>query len=118
VGKRRAVAKPRPVGISDAAWAEATLRAAVIRPVCTVPWVGRVVIAAAAQELGLRSVRVYALMVAFRSRPVTASLVWTCMPAARADPGSGGAENRPAAAKPTAGQRVGETATSGGGRDE
>lgn len=34
-------------------------RAAVIRPLCAVQWVGRVVIAAAVRELELRSVRVY-----------------------------------------------------------
>ena len=70
-----AVGRGRAAAVSDAAWAEAVRREAVIRPLCILSRVGQAAIGAAVRELGLSASRIYALMHAFRSRPVTASLV-------------------------------------------
>ena len=63
------------MAVSDEAWAEAVRREAVIRPLCAAPRVGRVAIALAVRDLGLSQSRIYALLEAFRVRPVTASLL-------------------------------------------
>ena len=63
------------MAVSDEAWAEAVRREAVIRPLCAARRVGRVAIALAVRDLGLSQSRIYALLQAFRVRPVTASLL-------------------------------------------
>jgi putative transposase len=75
-GKRRATGTSHAlIGIADAAWAEAVRREAVIRPLCAAARVGEVAIGAAARALGLSASRIYALINAFRLRPVTTSLL-------------------------------------------
>jgi len=63
------------LAVSDAAWAEAVRRAAVIRPLATAPRLGKAVMAAAARRLGLSTPRVYGLLRIFRNRPVTTTLL-------------------------------------------
>ena len=65
------------LAVSDAAWAEAVRRAAVIRPLAAAPRLGKAVIAAAARRLGLSTPRIYGLLRIFRSHPVTAALLPT-----------------------------------------
>jgi putative transposase len=72
----RAVAEARsPLEVSDAAWAEAVRRETVIRPLCAAARLGKAAVAAAVRDLGLSSARIYALVRAFRRRPMTTALV-------------------------------------------
>lgn len=72
----RATAEARSLhGVSDAAWAEAVRRETVIRPLCAAARLGKAAVAAAERDLGLSSSRIYALVRAFRRRPVTIALV-------------------------------------------
>lgn len=50
-------------------------REAVIRPLATVPRLGKPAVAAAARRLGLSTARVYSLLRVFRNQPVTAALL-------------------------------------------
>jgi putative transposase len=63
--------------VSDAAWAEAVRREAVIRPLAAASQLGKVAVTVAARDLGLSAPRVYGLLRAFRRQPVTASLLPT-----------------------------------------
>ena len=73
---RRAAAEGRsPLEVPDAAWAEAVRRETVIRPLCAAVRLGNAAVAAAVRDLGLSAARVYALVRAFRERPVTTALV-------------------------------------------
>ena len=65
------------LAVSDAAWAEAVRRAAVIRPLAAAPRLGKAMMAAAARRLGLSTPRVYGLVRVFRNHPVTAALLPT-----------------------------------------
>ena len=60
---------------SEAEWAEAVRREAVIRPLVNEPRLRRVDVQAAAESLGLSVPRIYWLIRAFRSKPVTASML-------------------------------------------
>src|SRR5690349_3794268 len=60
---------------SDEDWAEAVRRAAIIRPLSEARRCSKAVIQAAAKTLGLGIPRTYRLVQAFRSRPLTASLL-------------------------------------------
>ncbi|MBW4092374.1 MAG: DDE-type integrase/transposase/recombinase [Proteobacteria bacterium] len=74
-GSRAVAAGRSPLGVSEAAWAEAVRRETVIRPLCGAERLGKAAVAAAVRDLGLSAARVYALVRAFRQRPVTAALV-------------------------------------------
>ena len=71
---RVAARPPAALSVSDAAWAEAVRREAVIRPLAAEPRLGKAAIAETVQQLGLRAAQVYSLVRAFRAHPVTASL--------------------------------------------
>ncbi len=71
---RVAARPPAVLSVSDAAWAEAVRREAVIRPLAAEPRLGKTTIAGAARQLGLGAAQVYSLVRAFRAHPVTASL--------------------------------------------
>ena len=60
---------------SDEDWAEAVRREAAIRPLTEAPLLGRLAVQAAAKSLGLSVPRIYSLIRAFRSHPVTASML-------------------------------------------
>jgi putative transposase len=60
---------------SDADWAEAVRRAAMIRPLAAMPRLDIPSVEAAALQLGLSKRRVYGLLDAFRGNPVTAALL-------------------------------------------
>jgi len=62
---------------SDAAWAEAVRREAVIRPLAAAPRLGKAMMETAARRLGLSTPRVYGLLRIFRDHPVTAALLPT-----------------------------------------
>ncbi len=69
--------KPKPplLAVSDADWAEAVQREAVLRPLSTQPRVGLPAALAAASALGLSKPRIYGLLRSFRVNPVTALLL-------------------------------------------
>jgi putative transposase len=60
---------------SDAAWAEAVRREAVIRPLIAMAPLAKSAVASAARDLGLSMSRVYALIRSFRDGPTTSSLL-------------------------------------------
>jgi putative transposase len=64
-----------PSSASDADWAEAVRREAVIRPLSAVSRLKSHLVAEAARNLGLSERRIYGLLDAFRETPVTASLL-------------------------------------------
>ncbi len=64
-----------PSSASDADWAEAVRREAVIRPLSAVPRLSSHQVAEASRRLGLSNRRIYGLLGAFRRNPVTASLL-------------------------------------------
>ena len=66
---------PSPSSASDADWAEAVRRDAVIRPLSAVSRYQSHLIAEASRKLGLSNRRIYGLLDAFRQNPVTASLL-------------------------------------------
>jgi putative transposase len=61
--------------IPDKLWQVACTREAAIRPLTAIPHVGRQEIEAAAVALGVRRAYVYRLLVAYRNRPQTSTLV-------------------------------------------
>jgi putative transposase len=64
-----------PSSASDADWAEAVRREAVIRPLSAVSRLKSHLVAEASRKLGLSNRRVYGLLDGFRKNPVTASLL-------------------------------------------
>jgi putative transposase len=64
-----------PSSASDADWAEAVRREAIIRPLSTVSRLKSHLVAEASRKLGLSDRRLYGLLDAFRQNPVTASLL-------------------------------------------
>ncbi len=64
-----------PLSASDADWAEAVRREAVIRPLSAAPRLKAHLVEEAARRLELSHRRIYVLLCAFRNNPVTASLL-------------------------------------------
>jgi len=64
-----------PSSASDADWAEAVRREAVIRPLSAVSRLKSHLVAEASRNLGLSNRRIYGLLDGFRKNPVTASLL-------------------------------------------
>jgi putative transposase len=64
-----------PSSASDADWAEAVRREAVIRPLSAVSRLKSHLVAEASRKLGLSNRRIYGLLDGFRKNPVTASLL-------------------------------------------
>lgn len=65
-----------PLDVPDEDWAEAVRREAVVRPLAATK-TSRVAVTAAARDLGLSTAQLYRLIRAFRTQPVTRSLVAT-----------------------------------------
>jgi putative transposase len=74
-GSPRARTAGRPLDIPEADWSEAVRREATVRALAAAGVNNRLVIDAAAADLGLGRAQVYRLIARFRQRPVTASLV-------------------------------------------
>lgn len=64
-----------PASASDADWAEAVRREAVIRPLSAASHLKSLLVAEASRQLGLSHRRIYGLLSAFRQNPVTTSLL-------------------------------------------
>jgi putative transposase len=64
-----------PASASDADWAEAVRREAVIRPLSAASHLKSHLVAEASRQLGLSNRRIYGLLSAFRQNPVTTSLL-------------------------------------------
>jgi putative transposase len=74
-GSPRARSAGRPLDIPEADWTEAVRREATVRALAAAGVNNRLVIDAAAADLGLGRAQVYRLIARFRQLPVTASLV-------------------------------------------
>lgn len=75
MSKVRASRRPSLHTASEADWARAVQREAVIRPLAEAARVGRAAVQAAAARLDLSVPRIYWLIRAFRRHPVTSSLL-------------------------------------------
>jgi putative transposase len=91
MSKVRQAQTPSPHSVPDEDWEEAVRRETTIRPLAEASRSDRFAIQAAARTLGLSVPRIYALIGAFRARPVTAGLLprppgpsrgWRRLPAA------------------------------------
>lgn len=75
MGKRAAGEAQKPLDVDDVRWREAVCRAGVIRPLAESSRRSGTAISKAAQDLGVSVRKVYRMVQAFRSNPVTSSVI-------------------------------------------